>query len=207
MITHDEPWLNNNETLICLGDSLTASQTGYVSVLAERLHPAGITVINAGRGGDKTPWALTRLQTEVIDRKPDAVSIFLGTNDAAIGRGRWADEPQVSAEAYRCNLVWIMHLCRLAGILKFSVTPPLWRFEGDAWAEYGDIMQSYCQAAREAADEGQARLVPADIAIANEWAKHPGHTGLLMTTDGIHLTTQGHCLLAEVMLTAWGIKV
>jgi lysophospholipase L1-like esterase len=205
MITHDQPWLSDNETLVCFGDSLTAARERYVKIIAEHLAPRGIQVINAGRGGDKTPWALTRLQAEVIDRKPHAVSIFLGTNDAAIGRGRWADEPQVSPEAYRCNLVWIMYLCRLAGIQKFSITPPLWRFEGDAWAEFGDVMQPYRQAAREAADEGKARLVPADIAVANEWAKHPGHTGLLMTTDGVHLTAKGNQLVAATMFATWGL--
>ena len=106
-----------------------------------------IKVINAGRGGDKTPWALTRLVPDVIEKKPDAVSIFLGTNDCVIGRGRWADEPRVSPETYHGNLVWIVYLCRQAGIRKFSITPPLWRFEGAAWAEFGEAMLPYRQAA------------------------------------------------------------
>lgn len=204
MITlHDKPWLKKNDTLICLGDSLTASKAGYVALLAKALKPMKIRVINAGRGGDKTPWALTRLDPEVIDRKPDAVSIFLGTNDAVIGRGRWADEPRVTPEAYRCNLIWIIHLCRLKGIKKFSITPPLWRPEGDLWAEFGDAFAPYRMAAREAADEMGARLAPADVAFAEEWQKHPGHSGLLLTVDGVHLNARGNQILANAMLKAW----
>ena len=140
MITDDKPWLAKQDKVICFGDSLTAATSSYVEILQERLGPRGITVVKAGRDGDKTPWALTRLNADVIDQKPTAVSIFLGTNDAHVGRGRWADEPKVTPEAYRCNLVWIIHLCRLSGIKKFSITPPLWRYEGDLWLEYGDSL-------------------------------------------------------------------
>jgi len=205
MITFEDSFLKKGEKLLCFGDSLTASKTGYVKILQDRLGKLDIEVINAGRGGDKTTWALTRLQNDVIERKPDAVSIFLGANDAAVGRGVWADEPIVSPEAYRCNLVWIIHLCRMAGIEKFSITPPLYRFEDKSWAEFGDIMVPYRLAAREAADEMKARFVPADIAFAEEWDRHPGHTGLLLTTDGTHLTEKGNQIVAETMLKTWGM--
>lgn len=205
MITYDAPWLAENDTLICFGDSLTAAKSSYVEILQERLKPRGITVIKSGRGGDKTPWALTRLYPDVIDRKPKALSIFLGTNDGVVGRGRWADEPRVTPEAYRCNLVWIMHLCRLSGIQKFSVTPPLWHYEGDLYLEYGDAFAPYRYVAREAADEMRARFVPADIAFEQEWQKHPGRAGLMLTVDGGHLNDAGNRLVADAMLKAWGM--
>jgi len=206
MITQLNPWLKSGDRLICFGDSLTAGTNGYVRMLTEALQSQGIEVVNAGRGGDKTPWALTRLETDVIARKPTAVSIFLGANDAAVGHGKWSDEPTVTPEAYRCNLVWIMHLCKLSGIAKFSVTPPLWRFEGAQWAEFGDVMAPYRQMARDAADQMGARLVPADIAVAEEWARHPGHAGLLLTSDGVHMTEKGNHIVADTMLAAWGLK-
>jgi lysophospholipase L1-like esterase len=205
MITYNEPWLEKGETLVCFGDSLTASKTGYVAILAEKLADARVEVVNAGRGGDKTPWALTRLETDVIARKPSAVSIFLGTNDCAVGRGCWADEPRVPAATYGDNLRWIIHLCRIAGIMKFSVTPPLHRFEGKAYREHGDVMAAYCQHAREAADDMRARFVPADIALAEARARHAQPAGLVFTTDGTHLTPDGNLIVAETMLKAWGM--
>jgi lysophospholipase L1-like esterase len=205
MLKIDGPWLTAGDRLVLLGDSLTASPNGYVKQVTERLTALGISVTAAGRGGDKTPWALTRLERDVIAHRPTAVMIFLGANDAAVGRGKWADEPRVTPEAYRCNLVWIMHLCRLSGIAKFSVIPPLWRFEAETGAEFGDILEPYCRAAREAADEMRARFVPADAAIAEEWARHPGHTGKLLTTDGVHMNERGNRIVAEAMFRAWGL--
>lgn len=205
MLTPTLPWLARGERLICLGDSLTANPNGYVKLLQERLAAHDIEVVNAGRGGDKTPWAMTRLETDVIARRPAALMIFLGANDCAVGRGVWADEPMVTPEAFRSNLVWMIHLCRLAGLSKFSITPPLWRYEGASWAEFGDIMAPFCLAARQAADEMRVPLVPADTAFAEEWARHPGHTGLLLTTDGVHLTPRGNQLLVDTMLKTWGL--
>lgn len=205
MLTFVKPWLKPGETVVCFGDSLTANPTGYTCLLEEILRAKDITLIRAGRGGDKTPWALTRLTQDVIARQPDAVSIFLGANDCLIGHGCWADEPTVPPEAYESNLKWMVHLCRQAGIAKVSITPPLYRLEGPTYAEFGEAMVPYRQAARHAADAMRADFVPADIAFAEAWARHPGHTGLLLTTDGVHLNEIGNRLLVETMLAAWGL--
>ena len=205
MLNNDTPWLEANDTLVCFGDSIT-SEGGYVEMLQQSLKPMNINVINAGRGGDKTPWALTRFQ-QILDAKPSAISIYLGTNDSAIGRRRWADEPVVPPEAYKCNLIWMAYLAKLAGITKISITPPAYRFEGESYAEFGDIMAPYRIAARDAADAAQCRFVPLDIVFAEEWARHPGHTGLLLTRDGVHMTDTGNSLIAGAMLKAWRMQV
>lgn len=204
MLDLNQPFLAPNDSVICFGDSLTAAKDGYVSFLQERMKRHKI--INAGRGGDKTPWALTRLQSDVIDIKPDAMMIFLGANDAAVGRGCWADEPTVSPEAYRCNLVWICHLAEMNGISKISICTPAPFFEDEVYLAHGDILRPYCLAARNAADQCHCRLVPFDIAFENEWKKHPGHSGKLLTRDGTHLTPQGNKLLAETIMAAWKVE-
>ena len=206
MIMHEGPWLEKGETLICFGDSITAAENGYVKILEEKLAKSDIKVINAGRGGDKTPTALTRLQSAVLDVKPSAVSIYLGANDSAIGHDRWADEPQVPPSTYKDNLIWMIYLCKQNGINKLSIATPAWKFEGDAFADYGDAMTAYCLAARDAADRMFTRLVPLDKAFATEWAKKPGHTGLLLTTDGIHMNQEGNQLIADTMLKIWGMN-
>lgn len=208
MIERNHAWLESSETLLCFGDSLTASATGYVAMLQNDLAERKITVINAGRGGDKTPWALTRLQTDVIEREPDAVLIFLGANDAAVGRGSWADEPRVEPSAYKNNLIWMVHLCKIIGnIKKFSIATPTWRFEAKTFAEHGDILVQYCAAAREAAEESNSWVVPLDAAFARYWMEH-GHEnrdGYLLTRDGTHVTEQGNRLIADTMLRSWNM--
>ena len=203
------PWLKKGETLLCFGDSLTAAKTGYVSFLQKHLEPKGIRVLNAGLGGDKTPYALTRLQKEVIELKPDAVSLFFGANDAVIGRGEWRDEPVVSPLTYKENLMWIIHLCRLLGnIRKFSINTLPWRMEGKAFYDFGDLRVPYCQAAREAADQMNVRLVPLDTVFQLAWEKNQSKAspeGLLYTADGIHMTAAGYEMIAQSMLKEWNM--
>ena len=206
MFIYKKPWLNPRETLVCFGDSITAATDGYVGILQKKLSHSDIKVINAGRGGDKTPWALTRFQQDVLGVKPDAVSIYLGANDAAVGRGTWSDEPMVPVEAYQSNLAWMIHLCRLAEINKVSIVTPVWRYEGEAYTEFGNLLETYCLAARKAADQMQCPLVPLDTASSEAWAKHPGHVGLLLTRDGIHMTPEGNQLIVDTMLKTWGLR-
>ena len=199
------PWLEKGETLVCFGDSLTASKSGYVQMLADALAPKGIRVINAGLGGDKTPQALTRLMTDVIALKPDAVSLFFGANDSVIGRGRWRDEPVVEPITYRDNLTWMIHLCRLnSDIRTFSIAAPSGRIEGESWNEFGDIRREYCLMARQAADLTNAVFVPIDtIMDAVRDVKKPDENGLKLTADGVHPTPEGYRLIADTMLKTW----
>ena len=196
-------FLEPGETLVCLGDSLTFANPGYVSILQEKL-PEN-KVINSGASGSKTPSALLRFQRDVLDLKPDALSIFLGTNDALVGSGRWADEPMISAEAYRCNLVWMVHIAKLNGINKISIATPFAETEGDIFYEHGDRYSDYCKAARTAANEMKVRCVPLDAMFREEWQKHPGHTGFLLTKEGVHPTDYGYQKIAETFLKAWNM--
>lgn len=207
----DKPFLLPGETLVCFGDSLTQAKEGYVSFLQKELEKRSIKVINAGLGGDKTPAALTRLQKDVIDLAPDAVSLFFGSNDALIGKGKWRDEPVVDPVTYEDNLCWIIHLCRLRSekIRKFSINTILPRFEGHVYREFGLCSTPYCQAARRAADRMNTRLVPLDTIFDDLWRYHGTEAtedGFLYTRDGCHMTPQGYERIAKAMLKEWGME-
>ena len=201
------PWLHAGDVLVCFGDSLTASANGYVKFLQETLQLRGIQVINAGYPGDKTPYALTRLRKDVIEKKPTAVSLFFGNNDAIIGRGIWRDEPRISPLTFEENLKWIIHLCRLlGGIEKFSINTLTNRMEGRQFLDFGDTRAAYCLAARNAADAMNARLVPLDSVFAELREKNFARVspeGLLYTSDGLHMNEAGYRIIAETMLREW----
>jgi len=66
------------------GYGTTSSEFTYPNRLARQLrrhYPnADITVLNRGKGGEDAPEMMKRLQTEVIDMKPDLVIWQVGTN-------------------------------------------------------------------------------------------------------------------------------
>ena len=69
--------------IIAFGDSLVSGRgaspgNDFSSVLSRRL---GRTIVNAGRSGDTTASALSRLDADVLSRSPRVVIVVLGGND------------------------------------------------------------------------------------------------------------------------------
>src|SRR4051794_11901160 len=73
------------DRVLFLGDSITATETGYVSILAQSLARTrpdlALHLLNAGREGDTTRSAAARLDQDVLAHAPDWVVIHLGLND------------------------------------------------------------------------------------------------------------------------------
>ena len=73
----------SGERIIAFGDSLVqgvgaSPGRDVVSVLSRRLV---VPIVNAGRSGDTTGAALTRLDSSVLSRNPRIVIVLLGGND------------------------------------------------------------------------------------------------------------------------------
>jgi lysophospholipase L1-like esterase len=71
------------ERIVAFGDSLVqgvgaSPGRDWVSILSRRL---GVPILNAGRSGDTTGTALTRLDAAVLSRNPRVVVVLLGGND------------------------------------------------------------------------------------------------------------------------------
>ena len=71
------------ERIIAFGDSLVegvgaSPGRDLVSLLSRRI---GLPIVNAGRSGDTTGAALTRLDEDVLSRSPRIVIVLLGGND------------------------------------------------------------------------------------------------------------------------------
>lgn len=93
------------ESLVCLGDSLTAGygvkpEQAWPSLLQGLLSANATTahwqIVNAGVSGDTTAGGLRRLDA-LLARKPTAVLVALGGNDGL--RGLPADRVQANLEA------------------------------------------------------------------------------------------------------------
>jgi acyl-CoA thioesterase-1 len=77
------------ETIVCLGDSLTAGNGATVVGKDDKSkawpaflqNKVNIPVINAGVSGDTTAQGLARVKRDVLSKNPRIVIIFLGNND------------------------------------------------------------------------------------------------------------------------------
>lgn len=90
--THDRGPAGITTEVVCAGDSITRGlgSANYVSLLRDRLGPAGFRFVNAGVDGNLA-WNVRRRLDEVIACRPDAVTLLVGTNDVnATFDARWA---------------------------------------------------------------------------------------------------------------------
>lgn len=194
--------------IITLGDSITKGvRTG---VLAEDTFAAGlertlkdrgfpVRVTNIGIGGERTDQALTRLEKDVLSRKPRIVTIMYGTNDSYVDKGR--TDSRITAEAYRKNLEVLVQKMQAAGIRPVLMTEPRWgekaTFNG-AGEHPNERLERYMAECRAAAT---ALKVPLIDHYAH-WAKAESAGQSLgdWTTDQCHPNPAGHRVLLETML-------
>ncbi|WP_037322582.1 SGNH/GDSL hydrolase family protein [Amycolatopsis thermoflava] len=69
--------------VVCAGDSITRGQVSvdYVELLGRRSHPVPTTFVNAGVNYDVTS-TLRRRVGDIVEQRPDVVTVLIGTNDA-----------------------------------------------------------------------------------------------------------------------------
>ena len=101
--------------IVCLGDSITGQPNlrlflkySYLldCMLEARLGPGAATVVNRGIAGDTTAGALRRLRRDVLELRPDIVTILLGGNDGC---------QKMDPAGTRANLQEIVRQVRAAG--------------------------------------------------------------------------------------------
>ena len=129
-------WIEDGDRMLFIGDSITDCGRreraiplgdGYVSMFAELVtaqYPErNIEWINMGIGGNRTTHLKERWQHDVLDRRPDRLSIKIGINDLNSFRRR--DPDGVPPEEYRRNFDEILMSTRqaLGGIPVLLITP------------------------------------------------------------------------------------
>src|SRR4028119_438040 len=114
--------IKTGESIAFLGDSITqfgaASPGGYVRLVASGLAAQGIdvTVIPAGLSANKSNDMLSRLDKDVLSKKPTWMTLSCGVNDVMHGaRG-------VPLEDYKTNITAILDRCEQAGVKVVILT-------------------------------------------------------------------------------------
>ena len=205
----DPPALRGVDRIVCLGDSITQGggrPGGYVWLLErclEALLGRKVEVINAGISGHKSNDMLARFQRDVLDRKPQLVTVSVGIND--VWHGFTPEHPagygprRVPPAEFQSNLEYLLAAAERAGVRVALFTTTLFEESPDSprnrrIALYNAIIQSL-------ASRHGALLVDQN---ASFWraATRPGAEKL--TTDQVHLSIAGNRLMAHTVLVSLG---
>ncbi|MFG1911893.1 SGNH/GDSL hydrolase family protein [Kribbella sp. NPDC048928] len=152
--------------------------------------------MNTGISGDTLAGLGSRWQTDVLDERPDVVSILIGINDCGYRFSFGHDE--VTADSYRAGYRQLLE--PLAGVQLVLIEPFLLPVKEEQWAWRADL-DAKIQVVRELAREFGARLVAADGMFAELAAgNNPEH----WLSDGVHPTAAGHQALSEAWLRQVG---
>lgn len=185
--------------LICLGDSITAKEKDPSGTLKltprlQRVLPSW-TIINAGVAGDNTRGALKRLQNDVLNYRPDMVTVLLGTADASENKG-------VNIKEYEQNLISIVEQITPQKTLLIS-SPPIDRASLSARKKAFpkanfvtmETLEKYTQVATKVAYSTNSFFLDLwSLMIAQS-----NYSRFLKTKDGVHFNSQGYDFLTQVL--------
>jgi len=177
------------------GTSYVATVGSYLTCMHPEMH---LRVVNMGISGNQTRHLVERWQTDVIDQKPDYVSILIGINDV----WRQFDVPEikekhVSPEEYRENYVKLIE--QTLPLVKGMILMTPYIMEPNKADPMRARMDEYTRIVRELAEK--YNLVFIDLQEA--WDRLFEHMHPMnIAWDRIHPNVIGHMYIAQQFLKA-----
>jgi lysophospholipase L1-like esterase len=165
--------------LVCFGDSVTE---GY-GVAASEAWCNRLGGINAGVGGDDTRRAMVRFSRDVLQRRPDTVTIALGIGDAVYN---------TPIATYRQNLTYMVRALKQRDVRVILITPNVtMRF----WLN--GPMRDYVAVMRNVARREDVRLV--DVYQEFSETLTTGIRYNEMLADEVHPSALGHQVIYQLV--------
>ena len=203
-----------NSKLVMIGDSITDCERarpvgeglfdalghGYVSLvdgLINAGYPAhNIRVVNMGTSGNTVRDLKARWQTDVLDLKPDWLSVMIGIND--VWRqfdSRLQHEWQVPLVEYESTLDELLQ--QTASSLKGLILMTPYFIEANRADAMRATMDQYGDVVRQLATNYEAHFVNTQAAFDEVLAHlHP----MALAWDRVHPNRTGHLILARAFL-------
>ena len=210
--------LKSVHRIVCLGDSITQGGEGpggYVWLLRHyltALYPQqNFEVLNSGISGHKSTDMLARFQRDVLDKKPDMVTISVGVNDVWHGfydNHPYGDGPRgVPIEAYRKNVEDMITQAEKAGIHVVVMSTTV--IQEDLTNRENGKLASYNAELRDLARSHKAIFVDEVKAFRTILDAYHGIGGSdnILTVDGVHMRRLGDRIMAHAILDALGVPM
>ena len=210
------PLLKGVHRIVCLGDSITQGGEGpggYVWMVRHylsALYPQQpIEVVNAGISGHKSTDMLARFQRDVLDKKPDLVTISVGVND--VWHGFYDNHPDgdgprgIPLVEYRQHVEDMIVQAEKSGAKVVVLSTTVIHEEDN---RENAKLKNYNAALRDLAKKHHAAFVDYQKpfwVLINAYRKETGGHELLLTVDGVHMNATGNRVMAHTLLTGLGI--
>ena len=192
--------------VIFFGDSITQAgvkPNGYITRIGELLTGKNLgskyELIGAGIGGNKVYDLYLRLESDVLEKKPDVVFIYVGVNDVwhktTSGTGT---DPDKFVRFYQA----LIDKIKASGAKVVLCTPAVIGEKNDFSNPQDGDMNHYSNLIRKLAEKNSLPLVDLRKAfLAYDLANNATNkdSGIL-TTDRVHLNDLGNNTVAELML-------
>lgn len=182
-----------------LFDPLGRGYVTFVESLLNTVYPElGLRVVNMGCSGNRVIDLRDRWQTDVIDQKPDWLSVMIGTNDV----WRQFDLPQIPEQHVLPDVYEKTYdelLTRTRPMLKGLVLMTPFYVEPNPQDALRARMDEYGQIVRKLATKHDAVFVDTQAAF-NAALKHRHSSALAW--DRVHPNQTGHMIIAKAFLDA-----
>jgi lysophospholipase L1-like esterase len=197
--------VKDGEKIAFLGDSITQGgmgPMGYVTLVIQGLKANGVnaTAIGAGISGHKSNDMLARLQRDVIDKKPDWMTLSCGVNDV------WHGAKGVPLDQYKQNITQIVEKAQAAGIKVVILTATM--ITENPSEPNNEKLIPYNEFLRGLAKEKKCLLADLNAAMQKELderEKAGQKRGKLVTSDGVHMNPFGNVMMASGVLRGFGL--
>jgi len=195
--------VKTGEKIAFLGDSITQqgynNAGGYVRLVIAGLDANGVKAepIPAGVSGHKSNDMLSRVDRDVISKKPNWMTLSCGVNDV------WHGEKGVPLDAYKTNITQIVEKAQAAGIKVVILTSTM--IKEDQKEDNNQKLVAYNDFLKSLAAEKNLPVADLNAAMQAEILATP-HKGNLLTVDGVHMNQAGNFMMAKGVLKAFGLN-
>jgi len=208
--------IKDGQKVAFLGDSITScgftNPAGYVNLVISGLNTCGlkITPIPAGGSGNNSKNLLSRIDKDVISKKPDWVTISCGINDVSYPQNSCALEP------FKANMTAMVDQCQAAGIKVMLLTATVFGEDptNPKDQQNNQKLIAYNEFIRTLAKEKKCPLADMNVRMQETLESLQAAQGAVsgaakapnrLTVDGLHMSPLGNEMMASVILSAFGL--
>src|SRR5690625_2857873 len=180
-----------------LGEGYVRRIHDYFTLRHPELH---LQMMNKGVSGDRVIDLKERWEKDVIDGKPDWLSVSIGVNDV----WRQLDQPQIeqiTPAAFMDEYRDLLKIVKEKTNAKLIILEPT-VIQEDANSEGNLLLKEYIAITRMLSKEFEAIHIPMHDRFIEYIRENPNNK---LTTDGIHMNSLGRMLMTLIWLESMGL--